>query len=187
LTIWQPRNNIKKKLVKSQNQRKFDYLFEGGSAGCTYVLTNTFSLFVNDVFEKHSIFSSWKYFSHDWFIYFLARSNRLNVFIDSDSYILYRIHDNNVHGQLNLNTYNSFKERLNLLKSGWYYHHIFNFIKLNNHNVEIDYIYRMYSKNVITRLVILIKYNFNLMRSKRKFIVFLITSLFIKSLKQIAD
>ena len=42
LTLWNTKNNQKSLIIKHYKQTQFDYLFEGGSAGCTYVLTNDF-------------------------------------------------------------------------------------------------------------------------------------------------
>ena len=91
---------------------------------------------------------NWKYFSHDWYLYFFARLNNFKVFIDHNSYILYRIHQSNVHGQLNLNNFNALKKRIQLIKSGWYYNHTYNFKQLLFHHSDLLFIYDMYNKNI---------------------------------------
>ena len=100
------------KIVKSFPQKEFDYLFEGGSAGCTYIFNNNLaSLIINDfLLIKNNL---WKYFSHDWFVYFIARKYKLKVYIDPKSYILYRIHDSNVHGDMNVRSINAIRKKLN--------------------------------------------------------------------------
>lgn len=176
LTIWDTNSNSKTLLKKDFNQVKFDYLFEGGSAGCTYVMTSKFV-------EKLSYFlrgldlKQWEYLSHDWLIYFYCRLNKKNVFIDQNSYILYRIHTENVHGQLNVNSFNSIFKRLDFILNGWYFKQIEGFSKLlNTDSVEYN-IYNLYSKNFFTRMWILIKYNCQLIRSKNKFVKFILVSL----------
>jgi rhamnosyltransferase len=176
LTIWNEGTNEKKLLQKSQKQKKFDYLFEGASAGCTYVFTTEFAIKLINNYSQIDL-SSWKYFSHDWYTYFFARVNKFMVHIDDQSFIFYRIHDNNVHGQLNLNNLDSIFKRIQLVKSGWYFNHLNNYKKLISSNSEEYYIYQMYCQNIFTRIFILLKYNFKLMRSNKKFIKFFFTSI----------
>jgi rhamnosyltransferase len=179
LNLWRSNSTKKTLLKKNYQQKKYDFLFEGGSAGCTYVFSKEVFNLINSYY-KNIDFKRWQFFSHDWFIYFLARINDLNVIIDSESYIDYRIHENNVHGQLNLNSIYSIKKRISLIKNGWYFDQINNFQLLTNKS-ECIYIYNMYKKNIFSRLFILLKYNFSLMRSNKKFLQFFILSLIIKS------
>jgi rhamnosyltransferase len=176
LTLWNQNENSYKLLNKHLKPRKFDYLFEGGSAGCTYVMSKCFFIYITNLldFEK---FNNWKYISHDWFIYFQARLNNKKIVYDINSYINYRIHEKNVHGQLNLNNFNSFKKRYDLIKSGWFRNHINNYKSYFNYNSTEIEIYNKYLNSKISRLYILIKYNFSLIRSKRKFLKFFIFSL----------
>jgi rhamnosyltransferase len=179
LILWE--NNIEKFVIKKDyQQKKFDYLFEGGSAGCTYVFTSDFALKLqNKLFEIN--YENWLYFSHDWLIYFFARLNNLIVFIDSRTEILYRIHDSNVHGQLNNKNFSAFTKRLNFVLNGWYFEHIKGFSQfLNSDSIEFK-IYNLYNKNWLTRFWILIRYNFLLVRSKRKFLKFFALSLLPKT------
>ena len=96
LILWQEKSYRKSIVNKSFSQKKYDYLFEGGSAGCTYVLSAKFVLKLKDII-KNTDNLYWKYFSHDWFIYFVARTNNFKVTIDNRSFILYRIHEKNTH------------------------------------------------------------------------------------------
>ena len=180
LMLWDEDNNNKRILKKDFAQKKYDFLFEGASAGCTYVFTRKFAENLSLNFSKIDL-KNWKYFSHDWYLYFFARLNNFKVFIDHNSYILYRIHQSNVHGQLNLNNFNALKKRIQLIKSGWYYNHTYNFKQLLFHHSDLLFIYDMYNKNIFTRIFILLKYNFQLMRSNKKFIKFFILSIFFKS------
>jgi rhamnosyltransferase len=176
LILWDEKTNKESIINKSYPQKKYDFLFEGGSAGCTYVFTNNFCLKLKINFKKIN-FSQWQFFSHDWFIYFYARANQFKISIDSNAYIKYRIHSNNVHGTLNKNSLHAILKRLRLIKKGWYFKQIKGFIEFIPKG-SIEYkIYHLYSKNYFSRLYVLIRYNFKLMRSSKKFIQFFIVSL----------
>lgn len=176
LILWEEKTGAKSIINKSYPQKKYDFLFEGGSAGCTYVFSNNFCVDLKRVLEKVD-YSQWKFFSHDWFVYFFARMNNYKVSIDNNAYILYRIHDTNVHGQLNANSIFAIKERLKLIQQGWYFKQINGFLKLIPPDSNERTIYKLYTKNYFTRLFVLLFYNFNLMRSSKKFIQFFLVSL----------
>lgn len=176
LTLWDEDKNVKFLLRKDYPQKQFDFLFEGGSAGCTYVLS--IELFIhlkNEIFNIELV--SWPNLSHDWLIYFFARLNNYKVFIDPTSNIIYRIHENNVHGQLNNNSLTSYIKRVKYIYSGWYFNHINHFIKLTPIGSEMRNIYNSYTNNWFTRIFVLLKYNFKLIRNNKKFLQFAILSL----------
>jgi rhamnosyltransferase len=176
LILWQEKSNRKSIVNKSFSQKKYDYLFEGGSAGCTYVLSAKFVSKLKEII-KNTDNLYWKYFSHDWFIYFVARTNNFKVTIDNRAFILYRIHETNIHGQLNILSIFAIKERLKLVANGWYYHHakgFINFLPLNSKEIKI---YKWYTKNYFTRLYVLFRYNFSLIRSTKKAFQFFLVSL----------
>lgn len=175
LILWEENGNKKTIIKKCYPQKKYDFLFEGGSAGCTYVFTNEFCIDLKRTLEKVD-YEQWKFFSHDWFVYFFARINDYQVSIDPNAYILYRIHEHNVHGQLNVNSLYAIIERLKLIKKGWYFSQIKGFIRFTSTNSVEKKIYHLYSKNYFTRLYILLRYNFDLMRSSKKFIQFFVVS-----------
>lgn len=88
----------RQKLIdKAQPQRQWDFLFEGGSAGCTYVLEKKLALHVQSIVKSRYIDFRNVYW-HDWFIYAFARANDYKWVFDSDSYIQYRQHANNEVG-----------------------------------------------------------------------------------------
>lgn len=172
LTIWNTKNKNKTLLKKNYSQTKYDYLFEGASAGCTYIISTDLILnFKKDI--ANIDFLNWKYLSHDWLLYFYSRFKNEKVFIDSNSYILYRIHDNNVHGSMNLISINAFISKIKLFYSGWYNSQSTNFNKfihqISDKNCNI---LSNYNKNWFSRNLIILKYNFQLFRSKKKFIIF---------------
>ena len=112
LTIRNEKDIKSRNIIRKDfDQKKYDFLFEGGSAGCTYVFKKNFAIKLIENYNKLNT-KNWKNFSHDWYIYFFARINNYKVFIDKNSFIEYRIHQENVHGQLNLNNLNSFKKRI---------------------------------------------------------------------------
>jgi hypothetical protein len=129
----------------------------------------------NKLFEIN--YENWMYFSHDWLIYFFARIKNYNVIIDDRAEILYRIHSSNVHGQLNINSLTAIFRRLQLINQGWYFKQIDNFSQILDKNSREYIIYYLYKKNWLSRIGLLIKYNFKLIRSKKKFFQFFFLSL----------
>jgi rhamnosyltransferase len=176
LILWEEKTSKKSILNKSYPQKKYDYLFEGGSAGCTYVFTVFFGKELKKKINTIN-YKDWCFFSHDWFVYFFARLNNYKIIIDKDAYILYRIHDANVHGQLNTFSLYAIKERLKLINKGWYFKQAQGFMSLLNPNSDEYKIYKLYSKNYLTRLYVLLRYNFSLIRSPKKALQFFIISL----------
>ena len=176
LNLWDENTNYKAIINKSCPQKKYDFLFEGGSAGCTYVFTNDFCIGLKKILESTNYYD-WELFSHDWFVYFYARANGFKVSIDNNAYITYRIHANNSYGQVNKISISAIKERLKYIKNGWYFNHIKEFSVFITSNSVESKIYHLYTKNYFSRLYVLIRYNFELMRSSKKFIQFFIISL----------
>ena len=108
-------------LEKSGNEQELDYLFQGASAGCTYLLTNKAAQLVKSklvINQAHCHFG----LSHDWLIYAICRSNGLTWFQDRNSRILYRQHRGNAYGALP-GVYGIF-QKAKRVKSGWYRSHI---------------------------------------------------------------
>ena len=61
LILWQEKSNQKSIVNKAFSQKKYDYLFEGGSAGCTYVFSSKFALKLKENI-KNSDYLYWKFF-----------------------------------------------------------------------------------------------------------------------------
>lgn len=176
LTKWDMKRDKYSLLKKDYPQKRFDYLFEGGSAGCTYVLTRHFAEKLKD-FISQIDFKEWGVFSHDWLIYFFARSSDYKVFIDKNSYIHYRIHNNNVHGYLNQLSWKTIKIRISKVLKGYYQSRVKNYIKcLKKETLEYN-IYQQFLGNYFQRNWAVLRYNFQLMRSKKKYIMFLLLNL----------
>lgn len=84
-------------IVKSQPQRKWDYFFEAGGPGCTYVLEAGLYRELTD-FIRASEIPVERFEAHDWLIYAFARSRAYPWTIDERSYMLYRQHTSNQVG-----------------------------------------------------------------------------------------
>lgn len=82
---------------KSSRQKKYDYIFEGPGPGCTFVISKNLAEKVKEKI-KSNITKINSIAFHDWFIYFFSRSLNMSWYIDKNSYIYYRQHDNNVMG-----------------------------------------------------------------------------------------
>lgn len=176
LILWEENNNKKSLIRKSHPQKKYDYLFEGGSAGCTYVFNSAFANHLKMTLLITS-YINWEFFSHDWFVYFFARRENCRVVMDENAYIFYRVHDSNVHGQLNTFSTYAIIERLKLIKKGWYLKQVEGFKSLLNSNSDEYKIYEMYLYNYFTRIYVVFRYNFSLVRSPKKAVQFFIISL----------
>ena len=176
LTKWDNSNNSYSELKKDFPQKKFDFLFEGGSAGCTYVFTKKLAKELQNFLIKVDS-SNWKGFSHDWLVYFFARTRKYSVYIDGNSYINYRLHSENVHGHLNKFSWNTVKEKTSAVFSGYYENHVQNYIKYLDENSEEYIIYKKFLKGYFSRNKMILNYNTQLMRDKRKFMVFMLLNL----------
>lgn len=116
LTPVFPDGRKTKRLKEVVAPTKFDHLFQGLSAGCTYAITQNFFSSLQAVFAD-----SWfdqEDFSHDWLIYTLARTSGKKIFHDSESHILYRQHATNVQGAAT--GLGGVIYRLKNLRNGWY-------------------------------------------------------------------
>ncbi|MGN7990539.1 glycosyltransferase [Pedobacter sp. 22226] len=176
LTKWDNSTDSYSLLKKDFPQKKFDFLFEGGSAGCTYVFTKEFAKLLQS-FLKVLDTSNWKGLSHDWLIYFFARSRNHKVIIDANSYIHYRLHSDNVHGHLNKLTFATIKEKSGQVLDGYYQNHAKNYIKYLRNESEEHKIYEQFLGNYYQRNKIIWRYNTTLMRDKKKFLIFAVLNL----------
>lgn len=178
LTRWDMKTDRQSIIKKDYPQKRFDYLFEGGSAGCTYVFTAAFCQHIQKELTKvPGSYAEFWGFSHDWLVYFIARNSGLKVYIDGEAKIIYRIHCCNVHGQLNENTLEAFQKRIHLIKKGWYIYHLSGLSSLVV-DQEAAEICRLYNKNIVSRIYVLARYNFQLIRSPAKFCQFALLSIF---------
>ena len=127
----------KKKLVnKIQNQTEYDYLFEGGGPGNTYLIKSEViislkkKLLINQHFKKN-------FNHHDWLIYAFTRRFFGSWFIDEKAFILYRQHSGNELGARN--SIKSYLKRFNFIISGYAFEQVrllFNFLDVNDNNIK---------------------------------------------------
>lgn len=108
-------------MSKSSKLKTFDYLFQGASAGCTYVLSRDAILLVRDKISP-TLNSIPINFSHDWLLYAICRSHGLGWCLDNQAHIYYRQHSRNAYGALP--GFRGFVFRFNLLRNGWYRQHV---------------------------------------------------------------
>lgn len=109
-----------KLIVKSQPQKKYDFLFESAGPGCTFMMT---PWLVNEV--KHQLLSNkvaQEVTMHDWLTYAICRAHNKRWLIHTTPSMLYRQHQNNVIGA---NTgFKAAWSRLKKINSGWYRHEV---------------------------------------------------------------
>ena len=177
LTKWDMQDNSFFLLKKDYPQKKYDFLFEGGSAGCTYVFTKNLAQQLK-AFIPTVDSSCWEEFSHDWLVYFFARSRGFKVCIDGNSYIHYRLHNNNVHGHLNQLSFSTIKYKIGKVLRGYHKKHIENYIKYIEPGSDYYKIYRAFLGSYFQRNKMILKYNTQLMRDTKKFYLFLLLNLF---------
>lgn len=102
---------------KDAVQKPYDYLFQGASAGCTYVLSTRSLQVVRDGLARLKYTLPMEA-SHDWLIYALCRSAGLTWYLDDRARIAYRQHSANVYGSKA--GLARMIERAMLLRSKWY-------------------------------------------------------------------
>ncbi len=95
LAFWP--DGTKKLINKAQPQQSYDYMFESAGPGCTFVLTKTLALKLQEFLLKNEV-KCQSVALHDWFIYAYARANGYKWFIDPTPHMLYRQHAENVVG-----------------------------------------------------------------------------------------
>ncbi len=112
--FWE--NYKKKKINKSQKQKKWDFLFESAGPGCTFVLSKSLALNLKQfIFKNQKVIKRVK--MHDWFIYAYARSNGYLWVIDNFYSVSYRQHTGN---EIGVNSgFRALIYRINKVKSGW--------------------------------------------------------------------
>ena len=127
IAFWE--NGKKKIIKKSFQQRKYDFFFEAGGPGCTYVMSKNFILkfqaFLRKNIKKISNLNNY----HDWLIYLFARLNNFNWYIDNKITVNYRQHNHNLIGA-NVGL-NAKINRLKILFSGQIFKYLKKIIHLN--------------------------------------------------------
>lgn len=104
-------------LKKSYPAKDFDYLFQGASAGCTYVMTSKLAALVVR-YTANLQSADFIGRSHDWLVYAIARANQMSWCYDAYAPIFYRQHASNVYGAMT--TLGGLLEKIKLVRGGWY-------------------------------------------------------------------
>ena len=127
----------KKKFVnKIKHQTKYDYLFEGGGPGNTYLIKSEVIIFLKKKLKINQYFKS-NFNHHDWLMYAFTRHFFGSWFIDERAFIFYRQHLENELGARN--SIKSYLKRINFIMSGYAFEQVrllFNFLDLKDDNIE---------------------------------------------------
>ncbi|SHE23316.1 glycosyltransferase [methanotrophic endosymbiont of Bathymodiolus puteoserpentis (Logatchev)] len=94
IAFWE--DGREKLIVKSQPQKKLDYLFEAAGPGCTYIFTNKAASLIKSYLNTCPELND--FVLHDWLSYAILRRNRYLWLIDSEPKVKYRQHGANQVG-----------------------------------------------------------------------------------------
>lgn len=119
LTAFDEVNNKRWTIHKPGPAHKFDYLFQGASAGCTYVFSRKAANLIASRMRAKDTKAMTRP-SHDWTFYAICRSYGLKWYFDDNySGILYRQHENNFYGASGGRLQEVLK-KWRILRSGWF-------------------------------------------------------------------
>ena len=121
LLAWSDEIDTSWILDKGGQPKSLDYLFQGASAGCTYVLERASAAYVQRRLNElaHPYCDG---ISHDWVLYAICRSAGFPWFFDEGIHIRYRQHSSNVYGALP--GVKGMIARFRMMRDGWYKAHI---------------------------------------------------------------
>jgi len=178
LLAWDGQDEILGTVRRSGSIRERDHLFGGGSAGCTYVLSRAFFAHVKEISAATDI-GGVRRISHDWIIYFLARHYGYGVSASPDALIKYRIHSESQYGGMSLGGIATLRRKARMLRSGFLREQVENTLRFAREGSAERDILLAYQKGPFHRLAILTTYNYSLARSKLRFFLLVIASLFL--------
>ena len=104
-------------VVKSQAQKKYDFLFESAGPGCTFLMTPWLIDQVRELLNNEQSLAR-QIALHDWLCYAVCRAKGRHWVIDREPSVDYRQHSTNVFGA-NIGLKAKWT-RLAKLKQGWY-------------------------------------------------------------------
>lgn len=104
-------------IAKGGRQKRGDHLFQGASAGCTYLLSREAATQVRTALAARPI-SATTALSHDWLIYSICRNRGLHWVHDSRSFVFYRQHGENAYGATQ--NLGGLRKKFDLIRQGWY-------------------------------------------------------------------
>lgn len=178
LLLWNGKDEVLGVVEKSAPLKAKDYLFGGGSAGCTYVLSMKFFTHLLSRVSKVDL-KGVKRISHDWLIYFLARHDGYSVIASTDKLIKYRIHTDSQYGGMSLGGFGAFRRKAQMLNAGFLREQMDNSLRFARDHTEDRKILMTYKKSRWGRLMVLLKFRFSLVRKKTRYIYLVIASLFL--------
>lgn len=137
-------------MKKSGPIKGFDYLFQGASAGCTYLISSELAKLINS--KVSSLLCNYpKTVSHDWICYAICRSYGHSWYLDEHASLFYRQHSINAYGA-KPGILGKFS-RLKIANNGWYFKHVLlykDILNLSKDEIEIlDAIQRFHLKDRI--------------------------------------
>ena len=174
LTFDKPNGKLKV-LKKSYKQKEYDYIFQGGSAGSTYILDK----YSFDLVRRKLKENPMPNVSHDWLIYAITRSYGFKWFFDTRKRIHHRLHADN-----NWGNYSGLQKiRLNLKrgKDGFLSHTVPHIGKFLNHSDAENIILKRFSSATYKDRVILAFSSYQLRRSFSEVLQLIVFLLFIHS------
>ena len=128
-------------MIEPKSYSNFSYIFEGGSAGCTYVFRKEILIKLIGRVSSVDLFEI-KRISHDWILNSLVRENNSAPFVDSERHILYRIHSSNQYGGRNF-SFRSLIKKIGMVKAGFFKEQVRNLVLFSN-NSEVERYCRLY-------------------------------------------
>lgn len=105
-------------IVKNHKEKKYDFLFQSASAGCTYVIDVNLAILIQNWLLSNR-YNINEFSTHDWLVYAIARINNMKWFCDDKSFISYRQHDLNLMGA-NIGLFAKINRLKALKKDGWF-------------------------------------------------------------------
>ena len=171
-------NNDQKKawyIKKSLPQTNVDYIFQGGSAGCTYMLRGKLMNHIKNILSAVD-FNLIRNISHDWILYAVARSDSFKWFMDDAAYIYYRQHANNSYGDLGY--VGNLIRKYKLLRSGWYRNNLQVILHLIKNGEDSLLIKKALDHNTIISRITLAKYMLVARRIRSESVIFILLLIF---------
>ncbi len=127
IAFWE--DGKEKLIVKSNPQRKWDYLFESSGPGCTFLMTPWLVNMVREQLINESSLANMVAL-HDWLTYAICRAHERTWVIDFAPSLKYRQHQKNVVGA-NVGI-NAKWMRLKKLKKSWYSNEVLKIVQICN-------------------------------------------------------
>ncbi len=147
---------------KFGKQTNYDYIFQGASAGCTYVFRYEVLALIVEFLNKVE-FEELKYISHDWLVYAVVRSKDRKWIMDQSAYIFYRQHQNNNYGDKK--GWSLIASKISMIRNGWYFDNVRKIYNLISGESNVGELKRIINGKNLLRYVDI----FLLLKSRRSF------------------